>query len=406
MEFSIPETTAIGYAKSTPEVFMASDPRATRAAAEISRINAFFPIMTILGNRLAASRPFEGKTIALSGHLTTLTGALIRELALGGGEWIVCSANNATTDHGVVQMLRDNNITVYTLGNRNDAYRQALTHKPNLIADVGADIMTTLATEQPELSEHVQGAVEVTRSGVSKLRALDSLPFGVVNINDGQLKPAIENRHGVGEGLWHAIQALTGMHLSGRRVGVIGYGPVGTGVAAYARAAGASCEVVEPDAIRRLVAHYDGYPTPTLEDCLQRVGVAVTCTGVTGAISVEQLSQARNGLVLVNAGHGNNEIDVKSIRAAATAVEEVSDHVVRYTLESGPRVVVMAAGNPLNIVTNSGSPEPVLLHFALLGLTLEWLAGQTLSPGEISVPHALEDKAAELAVTALGLAHG
>ena len=172
---------------------MASDPRATRAAAEISRINAFFPIMTILGNRLAASRPFEGKTIAMSGHLTTLTGALIRELALGGGEWIVCSANDATTDHGVVQMLRDNNITVYTLGNRNDAYRQALTHKPNLIADVGADIMTTLAKEQPELSEHVQGAVEVTRSGVSKLRALDSLPFGVVNINDGKLKPAIED---------------------------------------------------------------------------------------------------------------------------------------------------------------------------------------------------------------------
>ena len=66
----------------------------------------------------------------------------------------------------------------------------------------------------------------------------------------------------------------------------------------------------------------------------------------------------------------------------------------------------MAAGNPLNIVTNSGSPEPVLLHFALLGLTLEWLAGQTLSPGEVSVPHALEDKAAELAMTALGLAHG
>ena len=104
---------------------MASDPRATRAAAEISRINAFFPIMTILGNRLAASRPFEGKTVAISAHLTTLTGALIRELALGGGEWIVCSANHATTDHGVVAMLRDSNVTVYTLGNRDDAYREA-----------------------------------------------------------------------------------------------------------------------------------------------------------------------------------------------------------------------------------------------------------------------------------------
>ena len=385
---------------------MASDPRATRAAAEISRINAFFPIMTILGNRLAGTRPFEGKTIAVSAHLTTLTGALIRELALGGGEWVVCSANDATTDHGVVQMLRDNDITVYTLGNRNDAYREALQHRPDMIADVGADIMTTLANERPDLIEHVQGAVEVTRSGVNKLRALDVIPFGVVNINDGLLKPAIENRHGVGEGLWHAVQAQTGMHLSGRRVGVIGYGPVGRGVAAYARAGGANCEVIEPSPIRRLVAHYDGYPTPTLDDCLSRVGVVVSCTGQAGAIQVDMLKKARNGLVLVNAGHGNDEIDVDGIRSGATAVDQISDHVVRYTLEDGPTVVVLAKGNPLNIVTNSGSPEPVLLHFALLGLTLEWLADQTLPAGEHRAPSALEDQAAELALQALGMAHG
>ena len=117
---------------------MASDPRAMRATSEISRLNAFFPILTILGNQIAAKRPFEGKTIAISAHLTTLTGALIRELALGGGKWVVCSANDATTDHGVVSMLRDDGITVYTLGNRHDAYRQALEHEPNLIADVGA----------------------------------------------------------------------------------------------------------------------------------------------------------------------------------------------------------------------------------------------------------------------------
>ncbi|MAY80068.1 MAG: hypothetical protein CL930_04700 [Deltaproteobacteria bacterium] len=385
---------------------MASDPRATRAAAEISRINAFFPIMTILGNRWAASRPFQGKTIAISAHLTTLTGALIRELSLGGGNWVVCSSNHATTDHGVVAMLRNNGITVYTLGNQNDAYRQALDHKPDLIADVGADIMSTLINERPDLIESVQGGVEVTRTGISKLRALNSIPIGVVNINDGKLKPAIENRHGVGEGLWHAVQSLTGMHISGRRVGVIGYGPVGRGVAAYARANGASVEVVEPNPIRRLKAHYDAYPTPNLPDCLERVGIAVTCTGKQGVIDTDLVRQARNGLVLVNAGHGNDEVDITGIKAASSGIDQVADHVVRYTLEDGPTVVVLADGNPLNIVTNAGSPEPVLLHFALLGLTLEWLAEKKLKPGEISVPVELEDEAAGIALTALGMAHG
>ena len=64
---------------------MPDESRASRAAAEIERINAFFPIMPSLGNRWAAARPFEGMTIGVSAHLTTLTGALVRELALGGG---------------------------------------------------------------------------------------------------------------------------------------------------------------------------------------------------------------------------------------------------------------------------------------------------------------------------------
>jgi adenosylhomocysteinase len=266
--------------------------------------------------------------------------------------------------------------------------------------------MATMVDEFPELAENILGAVEVTRSGISRLRSLSSLPFGVTNINDGKLKPAIENRHGVGEGLWHAVQALTGMHLSGRRVGVIGYGPVGHGVAAYARAAGAHVVVVEPDAIRRLTAHYDGFPTLTTEKCVEQVGIVVTCTGNAGAITTELLANAGHGLVLINAGHGNDEIDVDGIRASAQSIEQVSDHVVRIQLGDGPMVVLLANGHPLNIVTNAGSPEPVLLHFALLGLTLESIAKTALPPGEHPVPPELEVEAAKLALQALGMAHG
>ncbi len=163
---------------------------------------------------------------------------------------------------------------------------------------------------------------------------------------------------------------------------------------------------MEPNPTRRLIAHYDGFPTPTIEECLHRVGIAVTCTGRPGSITLSMLKAARDGLVLINAGHGDDEIDVAAIKANATAGDEVSDHVVRYSLENGPKVVLLANGHPLNIVTNSGSPEPVLLHFALLGLTLEWLAGNPIEPGECRIPEGLEERAAELALQALGTAHG
>jgi adenosylhomocysteinase len=380
--------------------------RSARAAAEVSRINAFFPIMPLLGNRLASTRPFDGLTIGVSAHLTTLTAALVRELALGGGTWVLCAASDATTDYSVVDYLRDGGFDVYTSGSRDDYHAALLAHEPNLLAGVGGTLLDTLVTRFPDLANRVLGSVEVSKSGVDRASGLD-VPFPVVNINDGRLKPAVENRHGVGEGLWHSVQQLTGMHLSGRRVGVIGYGPVGRGVAAYARAAGAAVEVVETDPVRRLVAHYDGFPIPRLDDCLRRAGVVVTCTGRPGVLGLNQLGDARDGLVLINAGHGGDEIDVESIKKAAIAVDHVTDHVVSYRLEGGPKLLVLADGHPLNIVTNAGSPEPVLLHFAVLGLTLEWLTrGGDHPPGLLQVPEQIESLAAELALTALASAHG
>lgn len=389
---------------------MQEDVRASRAAAEIARINAFFPILPMLGNRWAASRPFHDLTIGLSAHLTTLTGALMRELSLGGGRWAVCAASSATTDQAVVHLLRDNGIAVYTTGSRSDAIQQVLDHQPQLLADVGANLIGSVTSQRPTQAARILGAVEVTKSGVDRVRALPHAPpFPVININDGRLKNAIENRRGVGEGLWHAVQRRTGMHLSGRRVGVIGYGPVGQGVASYARALGAVVEVVEADRVRRLIARYDGYRTPSLGECLGRVGMVVTCTGQQGVITAEMLAGSREGLVLINAGHGGDEIDVDGIKAASVAVDQVADRVVRYRLSDGPTLVLLADGHPLNIVENAGSPEPVLLHFALLGLTLEWLTrpdARDLPHGEHIVLDEIEQRAAELALDAHNIGHG
>ena len=47
------------------------------------------------------------------------------------------------------------------------------------------------------------------------------------------------------------------------------------------------------------------------------------------------------------------------------------------------------------------SPEPVLLHYAVLGLTLEWMASSTLPVGETPVPDDIEAAAAALALEAL-----
>lgn len=382
--------------------------RTMAAEQEIGRINAFFPILPRLGNRWAASRPWEGQRIVLNVHLTTFTAAFVRELALGGGTFVLSAANPRTTDPAAVDLIRALGCEVYTGGDLEDRHLQALDHHPELVVDGGFELFQTVLDRRRDLLGQVRAGVEISRTGIARMRARGGVPFPLVNINDGRLKDKVENRHGVGEALWQAVAMTTGMHLAGRRLLVVGYGPVGRGIASYARAAGMAVEVCETDPVRRLFAHYDGYPTPGLEDGLGRAALLVTATGRADAVTTEHLQRhAPDGLVLVNAGHGGDEFDVEGIRRAAVGRDHVADQIARYKLESGRSLTVLGDGHPLNIVLNSGSPEPVLLHFAVLGLTLEWLAsGPALETGEVLVTDAIENLAAQLALDALQIAAG
>lgn len=385
---------------------MAAD-RAMQSEQEVGRIHTFFPILQKLGNRWATRRPWDGQTIGLNLHLTTLTLAFVRELSLGGGTFVLTPSNTRTTDAGAVDLLRDLGASVYTGGDGEDRHLQLLDHRPSLIVDGGFDLVRALLDRRKEALPAVRAAVEVSRTGILKLRQrIAEVPFPVVNINDGRLKDQVENRHGVGESIWQAVASTTGMHLAGRRCLVVGYGPVGRGLATYARAAGLAVEVAEADPVRRLFAHYDGYPTPPLDEGIARAAIVVTATGRPQAVTLDALRTARDGVVLVNAGHGGTEIDIDGIRKAATRSDHVADTIARYQLDNGRSVTVLGDGHPLNIVTSSGSPEPVLLHFAVLGLTLEWLARHRPGPGEVLVPDEIENEAAAFALDALRASGG
>lgn len=377
---------------------------ALQAEQDVAKLHAFFPLLPKLGNRWAALRPWEGRVIGLNLHLTALTAALVRELMLGGGTWVISAADPATIDAGALSVLRDLGAHVYTGGDMSDRHLQVLAHQPTLLGDVGFALSGTLLDRRPQQADQIEAVVEVSRTGIERLHRREPPPFPVVNIQDGRLRDAVENRHGVGEGIWRAVGQLTGIHLAGRRLVVIGYGTVGRGLAMYARAANMSVTVVETDPIRALFAHYDGYPTETLADVLPRANFVVTATGGPRALPAEAMAHLRSGAVLLNAGHGGDEIDVAGLEDIADTRDHVARQVVTYRLRDGRHVTLLGGGHPLNIVTNSGSPEPVLLHFSVLGLTLEWLARfGGLEPGECIVPEEIEARAAVLAMEALKL---
>ena len=146
---------------------MAHD-RAVEAIREVGRIHAFFPLLTRLGNLWAASRPWEGKRVALNLHLTTLTAALVRELTMGGGRWVVSAANRSTTDPSAVALLRQHGVEVFTGEDMQDRHDQVLGFRPELIVDVGFELIGRAIQSN---ASHVEGAIEITRSGISAMRS-------------------------------------------------------------------------------------------------------------------------------------------------------------------------------------------------------------------------------------------
>lgn len=380
------------------------DELAFAAEHDIGRTRAFFPIMGELGNAWAASRPFSDATIGANLHLTTLTAGFLRELALGGARVVVSAVNPGTTDAGTVQLLRNTGIEVYTGGDMEDRHRQVLDHHPQWLLDASFDLIASALNGAGSGSsgEPIRGAAVLTRTAVDRLRALPNPPpFPVLNILNGRLRDAVDNKQGIGEAVWQAVTALTGMHLSGRRAVVIGYGPVGRGVASWGRSAGMAVEVVETDPVRALYAHYDGLPTASLHTALSRAQVVVTATGRPKVLTCADLAHATGDLILLNAGTGGDEVDVKGIQHGADGVDHIADDIVRYTLPSGHHATVLGHGHPLNIVQNSGSPEPVLLQFTLAGLALAWLVAHPEGSGEVGVPPEVEAHTAKIALHAL-----
>lgn len=350
---------------------------------EVSRINAVFPLFETLLHELAERRPFEGLTLGWNCHLTSLTAVAARALVAGGGRWRVSECNPATTFPPVADYMASLGMEIFRGEER---HHHVLQQPLDLVADTAFDLTDRLLRGG---YPHPRGALEITASGVSRLRHR-VLPFGVVNLNDGALKPAIENRHGVGEGLMQALSLTTGQFPGGRHFLVVGYGAVGAGVASYARAAGALVQVVEQDPIRALVAHYDGFGVTSLHEGLRHATVVVTATGERGIITPELLATCPEGTVLANVGHWGGEID-----PGPHTSQTLGPQIQRITLPGGRRVILLAKGEPLNIVLNTGSPEPTLIHIATEVFTLQWLAtSPPLPPGEVIVPRWIEEEVA------------
>lgn len=381
-----------------------------RESEKLPELLELFPLMDRLAEYLQNSGSLNGVKIGWHCHLTQLTLLTAEALVAGGAKLFLSECNPATSDSDAIESIRKLGASVFT---GDDSPDKVLDFSPQLLTDTGF-VLTERFLARPEAKrpKSVIAGSEITTSGIEKIRKLAAqgkqLPLPVVNINGGMLKARIENFHGVGDGVVDLLRKITGRSLSGLNTVVLGYGPVGAGVAFHLRKEGAIVNVVDTDPVRRLIAHFDGFSVNDCLQSLQSANIVVTATGKRKVISKEHWQAARDGAIFMNVGHWPDELDLESLNSLASETQDFDFKTRRYNLvddvKSEKKVYVIAEGNPANIVLLTGSIEPTLIHLTTESLCLSYLAtnASSLANGEHLVPYEVEQLSSQLSLEALG----
>ncbi len=375
------------------------------------------PVLVKIRERFEREKPLAGKRMAACLHVTTETANLVRTLKAGGADVVLCASNPLSTQDDVAAALvKYYDIPVFAKkGEDHDTYyahiRRCIAHNPVVTMDDGADLVSNIHFDYPDVARQILGSMEETTTGVIRLRAMErdgALKFPVIAVNDAETKNLFDNRYGTGQSTVDGILRATNILLAGKVVVVAGYGWCGKGFAMRARGMGANVIVTEVNPIRALEAAMDGYRVMPMIQAAELGDVFCTLTGNYHVIRPEHVERMKDGAILANSGHFNVEIDIEGLEKMATRVRRgIRRFVDEYTLADGRRIYLLADGRLINLAAAEGHPASVMdMSFATQALTAEWVvknAGK-LEVKVHRVPKEIEDWIANLKLETMGIA--
>ena len=373
------------------------------------------PVLRLIRERFSKDQPLKG--IRMSGclHITTETANLAITLKAGGADLVLCASNPLSTQDDVAAALvSEYGIPTYAIKGEDEQtyYRHinaALDHQPQMTMDDGCDLVSTLHTSRTELIPAIIGGMEETTTGVIRLRSMEKhgvLRFPVLAVNESDTKHLFDNRYGTGQSSLDAIIRATNILIAGRVMVVFGYGWCGRGVAARAHGLGANVIVCEVDPTRALEAVMDGYRVMPGVEAAKQGDIFITVTGDINVIDRALLERLKNGAILANSGHFNDEINIPELEKLSTGKRRVRDFVDEYTLADGRQVYLLAEGRLVNLSAAEGHPASVMdMSFANQALGAEYILShaKSLQPRVYTLPAALDKEIARLKLHAMGV---
>ncbi len=411
-------------------------------------------------------QPLKGARITGSLHMTVQTAVLIETLTVLGAEvrWVSCNIFSTQDEAAAAVVVGPNGTTTNPQGVPVYAWKgetleeywwcteQAIRWPDaiggcNLILDDGGDATMLIhkgleyekagavpdATDDDPEEWHViidllkklqaedntlfstiapliRGVSEETTTGVHRLyemKEAGTLLFPAINVNDAVTKSKFDNKYGTRHSLIDGINRGTDVMIGGKVCVVMGYGDVGKGCAESLRGQGARVIITEIDPICALQAAMDGYEVTTIERVVQTADIFITSTGNKDILSAEMMSQMKQGAIVGNIGHFDNEIDMAGLlRQSDIQRINIKPQVDEFRFPDGKSIIVLSEGRLLNLGNATGHPSFVMsasfTNQVLAQIELHKNA-ESYGTDVVTLPKILDEKVARLHLDALGV---
>lgn len=355
---------------------------------EIEIAETEMPALMAIRAKYRKSQPLKGARILGCIHMTIQTAVLIETLVELGAEVRWSSCNIFSTQDHAAAAIAARGIPVYAWkGETEKEYDWCIEQtilkdgKPwnaNMILDDGGDLTMMLHDKYPKVLDNVHGVTEETTTGVHRLQKMmkeGTLKIPAVNVNDSVTKSKNDNKYGCRHSLNDAIKRGTDHLLSGKKALVIGYGDVGKGSAQSLRQEGMIVKISEIDPICAMQACMDGYEvvSPYINGIntgkadgvnkalLATIDLVVTTTGNVNVCDKYMLAALKNGAVVCNIGHFDNEIDTAYMRKT-WIWEEVKPqvHKIYRNKKKKDYLILLSEGRLVNLGNATGHPSRVM----------------------------------------------
>lgn len=377
---------------------------------EIQIAEKEMPGLMSLRKKYGEKKPLKGAKITGSLHMTVETAVLIETLKELGADVRWASCNIYSTNDAAAAAIAKSGVPVFAWkGETLNEYWWTTSESlrfpdggPDLIVDDGGDATLMIhkgveVEKNPELLEkdyshesedfrelmnrlkeeykknpkrwhetakNIKGVSEETTTGVHRLYQMlekKELLFPAINVNDSVTKSKFDNLYGCRESLVDGIKRATDVMIAGKTVVVCGYGDVGKGCAQSMKAFGAKVIVTEVDPICALQASMEGYRVLTVEDVVSDADIFVTATGNRDVITVEHMKEMKDGAIVCNIGHFDNEIQVEKLEKFRGIKEvNIKPQVDKFFFPDGHSIILLSRGRLVNLGNANGHPSFVM----------------------------------------------